>query len=178
MTKNHNQKQHHAPALIRRLPMLAMLTAAALMIYALESMLPALVPIPGIKLGLANVVTLIVLRRYGARDAFLVLLARILLSCFFFGQLLSLLYSLCGGLLCLFVSFLVNRLLGGNALWITSMMGAVSHNLAQLFVAYLITKVPGVLAYLPFLMISAILTGLFTGLCAHFTLRHLPRRTS
>ena len=93
---------------VQKMTMLALLVAAALMIYAIESMLPTLVPIPGIKLGLANVVTLITLKRYGARDAFLVLLARILLSSFFFGQLLSLLYSFCGGLLCMLVTWLVN----------------------------------------------------------------------
>ena len=152
-----------------------MLTASALMIYGIESMLPTLLPIPGIKLGLANVVTLVTLKRYGARDALLVLLARILLSCFLFGQLLSLLYSLCGGLLCMLITWLVNAFLQGQYLYLTSISGAIAHNLGQLAVAFLITKVPGVLAYLPFLIISAILTGLFTGLCAHFSLRHLPK---
>ncbi|MBP5281350.1 MAG: Gx transporter family protein [Lachnospiraceae bacterium] len=160
--------------MIKRLPMLALFTATALMIYCLESLLPTLIPVPGIKLGLANVVTLVVIKRYGARDALLVLLARILLSCFFYGQFLSLLYSLCGGLFCMLITWLINSLLRGEYLYLTSIFGAIAHNLAQLLVAYLITKVPGVLTYLPFLMISAIITGLFTGLCAHFTLRHLP----
>ena len=160
---------------IQRLTVLSLLTAAALMIYAIESMLPTLVPIPGIKLGLANVVTLIVLKRYGARDAFLVLLSRILLSACFFGSLLSLLYSLSGGLFCLLILWLVNRLLAGHFIFLTSIMGAIAHNLAQITVAFLLTSVAGVLVYLPFLIVSACLTGLFTGLCAHFTLKYLPR---
>ena len=159
----------------RRLAMLALLTAAALMIYGLESLLPTLLPIPGIKLGLANVVTLVTLKRYGARDAFLVLVSRILLSSFFFGQLLSLIYSFCGGVFCMLVCMLVNRALRGNYLYLTSIFGAVFHNLGQLLVAFLVTAVPGVLAYFPFLMLSAVVTGLFTGLCAHFALRHLPK---
>ena len=96
---------------VRRLTTLALLTAAALMIYGLESLIPPLVPVPGIKLGLANVVTLLALKRYGVRDAFLVLLARILLSAFFFGSLMSMLYSLCGGMLCLLAIWLVDLLL-------------------------------------------------------------------
>ena len=160
---------------VRRLTTLALLTAAALMIYGLESLIPPLGPVPGIKLGLANVVTLTVIKRYGIRDAFLVLLARILLSGFFFGSLMSMSYSLCGGMLCLLTIWLINLLLMGHFLFLTSCMGAIAHNLAQLCVAYFITKTAGVFAYLPFLMISGVVTGLFTGMCAHFTLCHLPR---
>ena len=179
--KSHSSSEKQTPRgggriPLARLTMLALLTAVALMIYALEALLPAPVPIPGIKLGLANVVTLVTLRRFGPKDAFWVLLSRILLSCFFFGNLLSLLYSFCGGLLCMLVIWLVNALLEGNWLYLTGIIGAISHNLAQLCVAYLVTKVPGVFGYLPFLMISAILTGLFTGLCAHFTLKLLPEK--
>ncbi|MCR5461335.1 MAG: Gx transporter family protein [Acetatifactor sp.] len=159
---------------VQRLTALSLLTAAALMIYAMESMLPTLIPVPGIKLGLANVVTLITLKRLGVRDALLVLLARILLSACFFGSLLSLLYSLSGGLFCLLILWLVNRLLAGHYLFLTSITGAIAHNLAQITVAFFLTSVGGVFVYLPFLMISACLTGLFTGLCAHFTLKNLP----
>ena len=86
------------------------------------------------------------------------------------------LYSFFGGLLCLLTIWLVNLLLLGHFLFLTSAAGAIAHNLAQLCVAYFLTKTVGVFAYLPFLMISGILTGLFTGMCAHFTLRHLPRK--
>lgn len=158
----------------QKLTLLSLLVAAALMLYAVESALPAPAPIPGIKLGLANVITLVVIDRFGTKEAFLTLLCRILLSCFFFGHALSLLYSLTGGMLCLVVSSLVHALLQGKYLHLTSIMGALAHNLAQLMVALFLTQVPGVMAYLPFLMISGILTGLFTGLCATFTLKRLP----
>lgn len=159
-----------------KLTRLALLTAASLMIYAFESLLPPLLPIPGIKLGLANVVTLIALACFSFRDAALILICRILLSGFFFGQALSLLYSLAGGTCCLIIMSLFHKLLTKKYLPLTSMMGAIAHNLAQLAIAVALTKVPGVLAYLPFLLISGILTGAFTGLCAHFALRHLPRQ--
>lgn len=157
-----------------RLTTLALLTTAALMIYSLESILPTLVPIPGIKLGLSNIITLVTLKKYGTKDALFVLLARILLATFFFGQALSFFYSLAGGILCLLVMAFINMLLQKRYIYLTSILGAIAHNLGQILVAFLITAVPGVFVYLPFLMISAVITGLFTGLCAHFTLKYLP----
>ena len=68
----------------------------------------------------------------------------------------------------------VQRLLHGHYLFLASMTGAVFHNLGQIGVAFLLTSVPAVLVYLPFLLLSGLVTGLFIGLCAHFTLRFLP----
>ena len=160
---------------LQKLTQLGLLTAASLMLYIFESLLPMPFPIPGIKLGLANLVTLIALKRFSKRDTLLMLLCRILLSCFFFSQAIGFLYSLAGGLLCLLVMSSIDLLLRGKALPVTSIFGALSHNLAQLTVAFFMTSVPGVFVYLPFLMISGILTGLFIGLCAHFSLKYLPK---
>lgn len=96
------------------------------------------------------------------------LISRILLSAFLFGQALSLLYSLAGGLLSLCVMAVVMRVLRKKALFLTGAMGGLTHNLGQLAMALAITRTGGVLAYLPFLILSGILTGLFTGLCAGF----------
>lgn len=158
---------------IKKMTALAMFTTLALIIFTIESAIPPLVPIPGIKLGLANIITLVLLHNYSARDAFFVLIMRILLSAFFFGQAISLLYSLVGGIFCFIAMMLVRRLLHGHFLYLTSMTGALFHNMGQLMVALLLTSVPGVLAYLPFLLISGLITGLFTGLCAHFMQKHL-----
>lgn len=158
---------------IRKMTLLALFTTLALIIFTIESAIPPLVPIPGIKLGLANIITLVVLRIYSPKDTFFVLFTRIFLSCFFVGQAMSLMYSLAGGLLCFLGMCLFNRLLGGKFLFFTSIVGAICHNIGQLLVAYLITTVPGVWAYLPFLLLSAIVTGLFTGLCAQFSLKYL-----
>lgn len=157
----------------KKLTTLAMFTTLALIIFTIESAIPPLVPIPGIKLGLANIITLVLLRNYSAKDTLLVLLVRILLSSFFFGQAVSLLYSLAGGLLCFVAMVLTHRLLQGHFLFLTSMVGALFHNIGQLTIAYLITAVPGVLVYLPFLLLSGLITGLFTGLCAHFIQKYL-----
>lgn len=158
---------------IRKLTTLAMFTTLAFVIYTVECAIPPLVPIPGIKLGLANIITLVTLQLYSPKDTFLVLLMRILLSTLLFGQAMSLMYSLAGGILCFVAMYCFSRLLQNKFLFLTGAIGALCHNLGQLAVAYLITAVPGVLAYLPFLVASGIITGLFTGLCAHFTLKYL-----
>ena len=158
----------------KKMVVLGLYATLSLAIYAAESALPPLAPLPGFKLGLANIITLILLRRYTARDAALVLSVRILLSAMLFGQLLSLLYSLAGGVLSLLVMCAVNRLLQKRLLPLTGAMGGLSHNAGQLFAAFLVTSTSGVLAYLPLLIPAGILTGLFTGLCAWMTDRYLP----
>ncbi len=162
----------------KKLTFLAMFTTLALIIFTIESAIPPLVPIPGIKLGLANIITLVLLMNSSLSDALWVLLTRILLASFFFGQALSLLYSLAGGLCCLLVMYLINRLLQGHFIFLTSIVGAMFHNLGQLSVAYLVVRTTGVISYLPFLMLSGVLTGLFTGLCAYFIQRFLIPATA
>lgn len=159
----------------KKLIVLGLYATLSLAIYAAESALPPLAPIPGFKLGLANIITIILLRRYTFRDAALVLTVRILLSAMLFGQVLSLLYSLAGGIFSLLVMYPVNRLLQRKLPPLTGAMGGLAHNAGQLLVAFLITSTPGVLAYLPLLLPAGILTGLFTGLCAWLTDRYLPR---
>ncbi len=160
---------------LKKLTTLGFFTTIALIIFAAETMLPPLLPLPGIKLGLANIVTLLLLRDFSPKDAVLVLAARILLSAFFFGQALSLLYSLAGGVLCLLAMWTANQLFDGHFLFLTSIAGALAHNAGQLLTAYFITRTHGILSYLPFLLLSGIVTGLFTGLCAHFARKYLFR---
>lgn len=158
---------------LRKLTTLALYTTLSLAVYAIESTIPPLVPLPGIKLGLANIITLILLRHYTARDAFLVLIARLLLSTLLFGHVLSLLYSLTGGIFSFAIMYISNRLLQKKLPFLTGALGGLSHNLGQLLIAFAVTATAGVFAYLPYLAISGILTGLFTGLCAYFTERYL-----
>jgi len=144
------------PFTARRLTVLALLTAAALAIYLLESALPPPLPVPGVKLGLANVITLVVLLCMSPRDAFLVLLLRIILGCLLGGQMVSFLYSLAGGLVCF---------LKGRYSVLISISGALAHNAAQLLMAVWITSTPALFAYAPVLVLSAAAAGTFTGLC-------------
>jgi len=159
---------------VRKLTVLALLTVIALTIFIVESMIPTLVPIPGIKLGLANIVTLFVIKRFGMKDAALVLLVRIILATILAGQAVSFLYSLAGGIMCLLVMTLINWFLRGKAIFITSIFGAIAHNTGQILAAYFVLRMTGILAYIPFLMISGVITGLFTGLVTYFADRYIP----
>lgn len=159
----------------RRLAALAVLAGTALIIFVIEAQLPTLIPIPGVKLGLANVVTLFTLYAYGRRDALLVLLTRILLGGFFAGQLLVLLYSLSGGLLAFCILALLRPFLGEKQIWFAGVLSAVFHNLGQLATAVLVTGTVAIAAYLPVLLVAGILTGLFTGFCTQLLLPRLRK---
>lgn len=159
----------------KKLTVLGLYATLSLAIYAAESALPPLAPIPGFKLGLSNIITIILLRRYSFRDAALVVTVRILLSAMLFGHFLSLLYSFAGGAFSLLVMYLVSMLLQKKLPPLTGAMGGLAHNAGQLLVAFFVTSTPGVLAYLPLLLPAGILTGLFTGLCAWLADRYLPR---
>lgn len=159
----------------RRITMLGLLTTIALTIFMIESALPALAPIPGIKLGLANIVTLFILLRFQVRDAVLVLFIRIILASVFAGQMVSFLYSICGGVLCLAVMALVNRLLDKKFIFLTSVFGAIAHNIGQVLAAYFVLGMSGVFVYVPFLLLSGVVTGLFTGVICYYADRYIPR---
>ena len=152
----------------KRLTQAALLTAIALTIFMVEAQLPALAPIPGMKLGLANIVTVYAMFLLGPADTLAILLCRIVLGSLFAGQLMSMLYSLGGGLSCYMVMLLLRNLLTKKQIWVCGIIGAIAHNIGQICVAIGITRTSALLYYLPLLMVSGILTGCFTGLCAQF----------
>ena len=159
---------------IKKMTALAMFSVIALTIFTAESMIGPIVPIPGIKLGLANIVTLLVLVLYGPKEAVFVLIVRILLGSMFGGQI-SFFYSLSGGILCWLVMSLISALLKKKFLVLISMCGAAAHNIGQILTAIVITQSISVVAYLPVLMLSAMITGCFTGLAAQVCSKRLQR---
>lgn len=159
----------------KKLTQLSLLTAIALVLFVVEAQIPAPLPIPGIKLGLSNIITLITLMLYGPKDAFWVLLTRILLGSFFCAQLMTLLFSLAGGLLCFALCASIYRRFSPKTLWFLSMLGACAHNIGQIVVAIFVTGTPDILWYLPVLLISGVISGGFTGLIAGFFLSHLSQ---
>ncbi len=148
----------------KHLLLLSLMTAISLTLFLVEAQIPLPIGIAGIKLGLANLVTLFLLVKFSPRDAAAVLGMRIVLGNLFTGQVVSLCYSLAGGLLSLAVMILLCRLLGGRSLWFVSVMGGVFHNLGQLLMAMVFLGVGGVLYYLPFLIVSGILMGFLIGI--------------
>lgn len=159
----------------RRLTRLALLTAIALTIFLVEAQLPALTTVPGIKLGLANIVTVYAVFTMGPGDALLILCARVFLGAVFSGQMMTLIYSAAGGLLSWCVLLLLRRLLTRKQIWLCSPVAGVFHNLGQLLAAAGVMKTWAVLAYLPYLVLAGILAGLFTGLCAQFLIDRLEK---
>ena len=148
-----------------RITRLALLTAIALTIFMAEAQLPVL-PIPGVKLGLANIVTVYAMFALGPRDALLVLSSRVFLGAVFSGQMMTLFYSGAGGLLSWSMLALLRRPLGRERIWLASPVSALFHNLGQLLAAAGIARSWAVLAYLPYLVLAGCAAGLFTGVAA------------
>lgn len=152
----------------KKLAQLGLLTTIALIIFIVELRIPDLAPIPGVKLGLANIVTVYAVYRFTAKECALILYARILLGSIFGGNMMALLYSLSGGTLCLLGMLLLRRVIDEKHIWICSVLGAVLHNIGQIAVAAAVMKTAAVVTYLPFLMVSGCIAGAFTGMCAQF----------
>lgn len=162
----------------KRLTRLALLTAIALILFTVEAQIPTPVPIPGVKLGLANIVTVYAMFRYGPKDTLLVLLARVLLGSAFSGSMMALWFSLAGGLLCWLVMLPLRKILTEHQIWVCGVIGAVCHNIGQMAVCVAVYGTAQVLAYLPVLMLSGIVTGLFTGFVALFLLKKMPNQAA
>ena len=158
----------------KKVTQLALLSAVALIIFFVELRIPNLVPIPGVKLGLANIVTVYAVYRYRPVEVFLIVLVRIVLGSMFSGTALSFLYSLVGAVCCLCGMLLLKRVIPLSCLWLSSPCGAVFHNIGQIVVAMLVMRTSAVLVYLPTLMISGIVAGLFTGVCGQILVRRIP----
>ena len=146
----------------KQLTKAALLAAVAVIIFVIEAQIPPLTPIPGIKMGLSNIVTL-----------FAVYAVRIFLGGFLTGQLMAVSFSLAGGLAALLACLVLRRFIPPEQMWAASAVCAVFHNIGQIVAAIWITGTPEILAYLPVLILSGILAGIFTGLCAQFLYKRL-----
>ena len=147
----------------RRVALYGMLTALAFILSYVESLVPVTVGIPGVKLGLANLVVVIALYTLDLKGAFVISVVRIVLSGLTFGGLLSMLYSLAGGLL----SFAVMAILSRKKVFGTvgvSVCGGVAHNIGQLLVAMAVLETESVWYYFPVLLISGSVAGVLIGL--------------
>ena len=154
----------------RKLTTLSLLCAIALTIFMVEAQIPALVPIPGIKLGLANIITVFTVFAIGAKEGALVLAVRIFLGAVFAGNFSTIFYSAAGGALAILVTILLRKILTEKQLWVAGIMGAIAHSIGQMAMAVAITQTVGLVSYLPMMIVCSIITGLFTGLCAQFML--------
>lgn len=160
---------------VKRLTTAALLMGLALVLFVIELQIPTPIPIPGIKLGLANIITVYALFVLSPSESFLILLGRILLGAMFSGQMMALMYSLSGGVLCFLVMLLLRKILTVKQIWACSAIGAVFHNIGQILIAMLVTKSTAVIWYLPILLVSGVVSGLFTGFCAQYVINHMEK---
>lgn len=154
----------------KKLTLLALLSAIALTIFVIELQIPPLIPIPGVKLGLANIVTVFTVFAFRGRDGAAVLAVRIFLGAVFAGNFSTIFYSAAGGALAILVTIALKRLLTNKQLWVAGALGAVAHSIGQMAMAVTLTATPGLLIYLPVMIVCSIITGIFTGLCAQLIL--------
>lgn len=156
----------------KRLVLLAMLTAVAMILSYVESLLPS-VGIPGVKMGLANIAVIFALFRFGWKEAAALSLVRVLLVSLLFGSVGAMLYSLAGAVLSLAVMALLRRIDWFSTVGI-SVAGGVAHNAGQILMAMLILQTKQLLGYLPVLAVSGIAGGVLTGLAAALLIRRIP----
>ena len=149
-------------------------TALAIIMGYVESMVPVPVPIPGIKLGLANVITVIVLYYMGAKASIGISLIRIFVSSLLFSGFAGFLYSLAGCILSIAVMIAAKRTdkFGINGI---SMLGGVAHNTGQIVVACLVVNNFKLMLYYPALLISGVITGLIVGVVAGYSLDYIKK---
>ena len=155
----------------RKIAYLGVFLALALILSYVESLIPFYFGIPGVKLGLTNLIVVVMLYCTGTKEAFGVSVARILLAGVLFGNLFSILYSLAGGVLSFIVMCLLKKT-GRFHVISVSVTGGISHNLGQLIAAAFVVETYDIFYYMPFLLIAGVATGFVIGMLAQeFILR-------
>lgn len=153
----------------KKLTISALLVALAMIFSYIEVLIPFNFGIPGIKLGLANLVVVVAMYLLGARQAFMISMVRIILIAFTFGNLAALLYSIAGGILSFAVMILCRKIKGLSVMGV-SVAGGVSHNIGQIIVAVFVVENLNLLFYVPVLIIAGVVTGFLIGLVAGLVL--------
>ena len=151
-----------------------LMLALALIASYVESLIPVPIPVPGIKLGVANSIVLILLYYANTKTAWGISVSRVILSGFLFGSMSSILYSLSGAVLSLLIMTLAKK---RDCFTMTgvSVAGGVSHNIGQLIMAYLVLESTAVWYYLPVLLVSGCITGSIIGILGKEIYKRIPR---
>ena len=156
--------------------MCGMFVALAMVFSYIESLIPIPYPVPGMRLGFANIVILSALYLYGAKDAFIINIIRIVLSSLLFGNFNSFLFSLFGGLGSLALMTLLKHL-DILPIVVLSAVGGVVHKIVQIIVAVIILTTPAIGYLLPIFMIIGVVTGIMCGIVANIFIKHVKKIT-
>lgn len=159
----------------KKISVLALLTALALITFMIESLFPPMF-FPGAKMGLSNVFSLLTLVVYGLPEALIVVTARTVLGSFFAGNVSLLLYSFTAGVISTAASRLLLLAFPKISVLCVSIVSAVVHNTVQLFVYCLLTKTTLLFGYLPYLVLLGVLAGIIVGLAVVFAIKGIPYR--
>ncbi len=152
----------------KKMVFLSLMVSLSLVLSLIDARIPLLAAVPGIKLGLASIITLVVLNFFGWKATFLVLVIRSFLAWFFHGSPIALALSLIGGSLSLlFMTLLFKGYPKYFSLIGISAVGGASHNLGQLIAASLLIQTPALFNYLPYLLIAGVLSGLYIGFISY-----------
>jgi len=147
-------------------------TALAIIMGYIEFLIPMPIPVPGVKLGLSNIVVLLILYIMGTRAAFVISLLRVLLSGLLFAGFAGLLYSLAGAILSFTFMAVLKRTNQFSIIGI-SLVGGVVHNVGQITIAALVVENSKLFYYLPMLLVAGVITGVVIGIVAKLALKHL-----
>lgn len=159
---------------MNRVAYFGMFTSLALIFSYIETLIPISFGIPGIKLGLANLIIIIALYKIKLREVYLLSVTRVLLSGLIFGNYFSILYSLAGGLLSLTVMCILRKKEDFSIIGV-SIAGGVFHNIGQLVVAMAVVETFHIFYYVPVLLIAGLITGFLIGVLADNILRRLEK---
>lgn len=158
----------------RKIARMGLLTSLALILSYVESLIPAFVAVPGVKMGLANIVVVFALYTLGPGEAAIVSIIRVLLSSLLFGSILSLSYSAAGAVISLLsmIILMKTKIFGVTSVSVT---GGVFHNLGQILVACLVLETDVLLYYLPVLILSGTITGAVIGIASSIVIKRLQK---
>ena len=159
----------------KKMTKMAMLTAISMIVFLIEAQIPLPIAIPGVKLGIANVITLFAIWTIGWKEAGAILIIRVVLGNLIVGNVMGMLYSRAGGVLCWLIMSLMKPALRRNQIWIMSIFGALGHNAGQLAVAVIVSGTVSIAWYAPVLVLAGVVTGFFTGQCTQAVLNHMDK---
>ena len=158
---------------VQQVALSGLLTSLMLVFGFIDRQFPLPVPVPGIKLGLANSVLLYALYMLGIRQTIVLMLLKSLMSWLIYMNLSAMLYSFAGGVLSVAAMILVSRMKGVSPIGVSA-LGAVFFNIGQILMAAWVLGTPQlIVTYLPVLMVSGVLTGILTGVIAKLVMKHL-----
>ncbi len=157
----------------RKITVLSLCTALAMIMSYIESLFPAFW-VPGVKVGLPNIIIIFVLYRIGTKEAIAVSFARIFLNTLLFGNPLTLAYSLAGGLISMACMILIKRFGKFSELGV-SVVGGITHNVGQIVVACFIMETAQISLYMPVLVVTGILAGICVGLAGNLLIKRIKK---